>query len=89
MWPTSSARDRSSTKRWFKRYRRSRSEPLREPQMPSPHLSTEELQKRLQDAQEGRREVLAMRPTTRWLAAMAERLLEENHLAERIRRSAL
>lgn len=55
--------------------------------MASPALTTEELQQRLQEAQQGRKEVLAMRPRTRWLARLAEQLLEDNHLAERIQRS--
>ena len=55
--------------------------------MSNPALTTQELQKKLQEAQEGRKEVFLMRPKTEENAKGAHRLLRENHLAERIRRS--
>ena len=55
--------------------------------MPNPALTTQELQKRLQDAQEARREVFLMRKKTEENVQRARRLLEQNHLADRIRGS--
>ena len=47
-----------------------------------------EAEEALQRAQKGRAEVRKMGERTIELARAAERLLEENHLAERVRRSA-
>ena len=44
-------------------------------------------QRRLQEARQGRDEVHNMWGKTRALARAAERLLEENHLSERIQQS--
>jgi hypothetical protein len=49
--------------------------------------STQDLQKKLQDAQEARREVFLMRKKTEENVRRARWLLEENHLARRIRES--
>lgn len=55
--------------------------------MPNPVLSTQDLQKRLQDAQEARRQVFLMRKKTEENVRQAHKLLEQNHLADRIRGS--
>lgn len=85
MWPNSSESGRSLTKWWSRLWRRQR--PQKEPEVPNPVLSTQDLQKRLQDAQEARRQVFLMRKKTEENVRQAHKLLEQNHLADRIRGS--
>ena len=51
----------------------------------NPPADITELQRKLQEAQEERRKVLAMRHKTDSIAERARRLLVENHFAERVR----
>lgn len=88
MWPISSERGRSLMKRWFGRLDPCRTFKCRKgPQVNHAPTDLKKAQEALQRAQAERAEVFKMRPRTRQIARRAEELLNENHLAERIRRS--
>ena len=85
MWPTNSESGKSSTTWWSRLWQQHL--PQKDPDVPNPALTTQDLQRKLQEAQEARREVFLMRKKTEENARRAHKLLQENHLARRIRES--
>jgi len=55
--------------------------------VPNPALTTQDLQRKTKEAHEASREVFLMRKKTEENARRAHKLLQENHLARRIRES--